>query len=56
MFKDYNLNQVVLSLDLERNVKGNDVAFVIHHLIEQIPDEGFAGFLGKRGVLPIIPA
>ncbi|MCM3007149.1 transposase, partial [Priestia koreensis] len=42
-------NQVVLPLDLERNVKENDVAFVIHHLVEQIPDEAFAGFLRKTG-------
>ncbi len=49
MFKDYNMNQVVLPLDLERNVKENDVAFVIHHLVEQIPDEAFAGFLRKTG-------
>ncbi|MDW8515756.1 transposase [Priestia flexa] len=49
MFKDYNMNQVVLPLDLEIKLQENDIAFAVHHLVEHIPDEAFAGFLQKMG-------
>ena len=32
MFKDYNMNQLVLPLDLEVKFENNDIAFHIHHL------------------------
>lgn len=49
MFKDYTMNQVILPLDLERKLQENDIAFAVHHLVEQIPNEAFAGFLRKTG-------
>ncbi len=49
MFQYYNMNQVVLPLDLEIKLKENDIAFHIHHLIEQIPDEAFEAFLRDTG-------
>ncbi|MDB6354738.1 IS1182 family transposase [Trichococcus sp. K1Tr] len=49
MFKDYNMNQVVLPLELEIKLQENDIAFAVHHLVEHIPDEAFAGFLQKTG-------
>ncbi len=39
MFKDYNINQVILPLDLEIKLKENDIAYAVHALVEQIPDE-----------------
>ncbi|WP_226036725.1 transposase, partial [Aquibacillus saliphilus] len=49
MFKDYNMNQVILPLDLEMKLKENDIAYAVHDLVEQIPDEAFASFLHKTG-------
>ena len=49
MFKDYNMNQLVLPLDLEIKLQENDIAFHIHHLVESIPDEAFDPFLRNTG-------
>jgi transposase len=49
MFKDYNMNQLILPLDLEVKLQKNDIAFHIHHLIESIPHEAFEPFLRNEG-------
>ncbi len=49
MFQNYNMNQVVLPLDLERKLQETDIAFAIHHLVESIPDEAFSVFLRETG-------
>ena len=49
MFKDYNMNQIILPLDLEVKLQKNDIAFHIHHLVESIPSEAFEPFLRNTG-------
>ncbi|MER2116034.1 MAG: IS5/IS1182 family transposase, partial [Solibacillus isronensis] len=49
MFKDYNMNQLILPLDLEVKLHKNDIAFSIHHLVESIPNEAFAPFIHHTG-------
>lgn len=49
MFKDYNMNQLVLPLDLEVRLQNNDIAFFIHHLVESIPQEALDPFLRNTG-------
>ncbi|WP_409252044.1 IS1182 family transposase [Bacillus sp. SCS-153A] len=49
MFKNYNMNQVVLPLDLEFKLQKNDIAFAVHNLVEQIPNEAFASFIRCTG-------
>ena len=49
MFKDYNMNQIILPLDLEVKLQNNDIAFHVHHLIESIPQEAFESFLRNTG-------
>jgi transposase len=49
MFKDYNMNQIVLPLDLEVKLQNNDIAFHVHHLVESIPHEAFEPFLRNEG-------
>ena len=49
MFKDYNMNQLVLPLDLEVKLQKNDIAFHVHHLVESIPPEAFEAFLRNEG-------
>ncbi|WP_342470754.1 IS1182 family transposase [Ureibacillus sp. FSL K6-3587] len=49
MFKYYNMNQLVLPLDLEIKLQENDIAFHIHYLVESIPDEAFLPFLRNTG-------
>lgn len=49
MFKNYNMNQIVLPLDLEIKLQNNDIAFHVHHLVESIPHEAFEPFLRNEG-------
>ena len=49
MFKDYNMNQLVLPLDLEVRLQENDIAFAVHHLVESIPDDVFEPFMRTTG-------
>jgi transposase len=49
MFKNYNMNQLVLPLDLEVKLQKNDIAFHVHHLVESIPHEAFELFLRNEG-------
>ena len=49
MYKDYNMNQLILPLDLEVKLQENDIAFHIHHLVESIPEEAFNPFLRTEG-------
>lgn len=35
MYENYNINQLILPLDLDKN----DIAFAIHYLVESIPEE-----------------
>lgn len=49
MFKDYNMNQLVLPLDLEVRLQENDIAFAVHHLVESIPDDVFDPFMRTTG-------
>ncbi len=49
MFKDYNMNQVVLPLDLEIKLQENDIAFAVNDVVEAIPDEAFAVFVRDTG-------
>ncbi|MFJ3391112.1 transposase, partial [Lysinibacillus sp. NPDC086135] len=49
MFKDYNMNQLVLPLDLEVKLQKNDIVFHVHHLVESIPSKAFEPFLRNEG-------
>ncbi|WP_251032311.1 IS1182 family transposase [Mesobacillus foraminis] len=49
MFKDYNMNQLILPLDLEVNLQENDIALHVHHLVESIPHKAFEPFLRNEG-------
>lgn len=49
MFKNYNMNQLILPLDLEMKLQENDIAFHIHRLVESIPAEAFAPFQKETG-------
>ena len=49
MFKNYNMNQLVLPLDLAVQLQENDIAFAIHHLVESIPERAFGSFQRQTG-------
>ncbi|MFP3920044.1 IS1182 family transposase, partial [Lysinibacillus telephonicus] len=49
MFKNYNMNQIVLPLELEVKLQKNDIAYHVHHLVESIPPEAFEPFLRNEG-------
>ena len=49
MFKDYNMNQLILPLDLAVKLQENDIAFSIHQLIESIPHGAFNAFVRHTG-------
>ncbi|SET78576.1 transposase, IS4 family [Oceanobacillus limi] len=48
----YNMNQVVLPMDLEMKLKENDIAFAINNLVESIPEEAFEPFRKETGRPP----
>ena len=50
MFKDYNMNQVVMPLDMEMKLQKNVIVYAVNELTESIPEEAFAGFLRRRAV------
>lgn len=54
MFQYYNMNQVVLPLDLEIKLKENDIAFHIHHLVNRFLMKRLKPSCVIRVVLPII--
>ncbi|WP_237049325.1 IS1182 family transposase [Lentibacillus amyloliquefaciens] len=49
MFKHYNMNQVVLPLDLEIKIEENDIAYAVNDVVETIPDDAFTGFRRETG-------
>ena len=49
MYKNYNMKQVVLSLDLENELEEHDIAFAINQLVESIPDVAFEPFCHQMG-------
>ncbi|MFA1641549.1 transposase, partial [Chryseomicrobium imtechense] len=49
MFKDYNMNQLVLPLDIEMKLSKDDIAFSIDRLVESIPNEAFQEFRRDNG-------
>src|SRR5690625_4193702 len=49
MCKYYNMNQLVLPIDLKVKIQENDIAFIINDLVESIPDVAFHSFLRKTG-------
>ncbi|AKG05306.1 DDE transposase [Salimicrobium jeotgali] len=49
MFTYYNMNQVVLPLDFEMKLQENDIAYTVHEMVEQIPEEAFDGFARDTG-------
>ena len=55
MYKNYNMKQITLSLDLEIYLKENDIAFAIDELVESIPEEIFSVFDHKMGTTSYHP-
>lgn len=49
MYKNYNMKQVVLSLDLENELEEHDIAFAINQLVESIPEPSFDLFQHNMG-------
>lgn len=49
MYKNYNMNQLSLSLDLEIYLEKNDIAFAINELVESIPNDVFSVFDHQMG-------
>lgn len=49
MFKNYNMNQLVLPLDIAVKLQEKDIAFSIHHLVDSIPEEAFHSFVHYTG-------
>nr|WP_228463630.1 hypothetical protein [Listeria seeligeri] len=55
MYKNHNINQLILPLDLEMKLDEKDIAFAIHHLVESIPEEAFHSFRKTQGTTAYHP-
>lgn len=49
MYKDYNMNQLVMSLDIEYEIHENDIAHLINNFVESIPEKEFTPFVTLDG-------
>lgn len=49
---NYNMNQLVLPMNLEVKLKENDIAFAINDLVESIPEKAFEPFRKDTGRPP----
>lgn len=49
MYKNYNMNQLVLPLEIEYILDKNDIAHLINHFVESIPDGEFMSCVPKDG-------
>src|SRR5699024_12799718 len=49
MYKQYNMNQMILPLDLEIKLEKNGIAYAVNDLVEQIPSQAFGGFRRSTG-------
>ncbi|WP_415783307.1 transposase, partial [Alkalicoccus chagannorensis] len=49
MFKDYNMNQIILPMDLSFQLQKHDVAFAVNDLVESIPEQAFEAFYKSHG-------
>src|SRR5690625_536880 len=51
MYKQYNMNQMIIPLDLEIKLEKNNIAYAVNDLVEQIPCKVFDGFRHSTGCL-----
>jgi len=49
MYKNYNMNQITLSLETEIMIPDNDISKAIHMLVESMPEDVFNGFRQSQG-------
>lgn len=49
MYKDYNINQLVLPLNLEIKIQDNDIAKHVNNLVESIPRKAFTKYYKETG-------
>ena len=49
MYKDYNINQLVLPLNLEIKIQDNDIARHVNNLVESIPQKAFDKYYKETG-------
>ena len=49
MYKDYNINQLVLPLNLEIKIQDNDIAKHVNNLVESIPKKAFEKYYKETG-------
>ena len=49
MYKNYNINQLVLPLNLEIKIQDNDIARHVNNLVESIPKKAFDKYYKETG-------
>ena len=49
MYKDYNINQLILPLNLEIKIQDNDIAKHVNNLVESIPKKAFEKYYKETG-------
>ena len=51
MYRDYNINQLVLPLNLEIKIQDNDISKHVNNLVESIPKKAFEKYYKETGGL-----
>ncbi|SHM14509.1 hypothetical protein SAMN02745189_01617, partial [Lacicoccus alkaliphilus DSM 16010] len=44
MYKDYNMNQLTIPLDIEVMIPDDDIAVAVNEMVESIPEAPFKAF------------
>ena len=50
MYKNYNINQLVLPLNLEIKIQDNDIARHVNNLVESIPKKAFDKYYKEKAI------
>lgn len=51
MYKNYNMSQLTLPLDIEVLIPKNDIAYFVNQIVETIPNEEFYEFTQPLNVI-----
>jgi len=49
MYKNYNTNQITLPMDIEFMIPKDDLCFIVHDLVESIPEEEYQQYRNRMG-------
>lgn len=50
MYKNYNINQIILPFETEVRIPDDDISKAVQTLVESMPEDIFDGFRQSQGI------